>query len=597
MRKIYSLIWAMLLVLILTNCHTDDGIENLSSTNLVLIDDENLNDWDFGLTNGKQFIVYKTNTDGTTTACVSNYSYSKFSFILDIENNTNKVVGFGTSEKYYPIKESDDEYLLYQWLDDNLEFFSVPKQNISEQSVRSNLQSRNLMGVGSFIVTSYIALKNLYKLGVDLHEGRWGDFLEDLGLVATDSAKGNLSGGPFVALTNERVKQLKAEIDNHNIKHLYGDATIRITGINQQNDGTYLVHTEIDGISSIRDKIEILVSTETFKNHVYAGVLCRESYPAFINYYTYKSNEAQISDGSTSTKKMSFSLPKLDKGQYYIRPYLRSSINNIISSTGNSYIKYGEQQEVQIIGGRINKFEQNDARSFGGSYVTFVAYANVEIDSNDGLEDWGIYYIEDGIYKYFSASFPTAKINEDIRIEMTVLKDDFDQFNSESFIASKAIKLGVFKKRKNPTGLYDYQYYDYGEMGEYQLIYDQKPSMVFTSASVDNTEILAQDEHGKVYQSSFNYTYTIKGSLWFDSVELEVSDNMQERLGDIIKYKNSDGTYSHGFTTKYEDYMNMFTVSLVGYLSAGGRYDSETSLLYEGSPINKVTILYEMEVE
>ena len=515
-----------------------------------LINEANLNGWDYGLTNKKQYLVYKINSDETTTVCVSNYSDSLYSFILDIDNTTMKITGFGTSDKYYPVKEYDDEYILYQWVDDNIEFFSIPKQDEIQQSLRANLQTRNPMLIGGIIVTSYIALKNLYKLSNDLHDGRWGDFFNDLEKAAGSEDEFH-ADSPFVDLANERANQLKAEMDYHNAYQMYGDATIRITAINKQTDESYVVHAEVDGISSIQQTIGVLTETSYVEceNHVYAGIVCRKSYPAFINDNTHKSYETEISDGSNSTKYISFDLPKLDKGKYYLKPYLRSSINDIISSSGNSYIRYGEQKEIDIIGGQIVNFEQIDAQCIGGAKVTFIAYANVEIDSNDGLEDWGVYYIKDGIYKTFSASWPTAKVNEDIRIEITIPREDFDYVDYDNFTASKSINLGVFQKRKNLQGVYDYLTYDYGEMSEYQLEYDKEICFSISNVSVTGHEPYS-DADGRDRKCNYEYAFEVDGCLFFNSIISSSGENWASDFQYTVAEGCKDG-YKDTFSSSY----------------------------------------------
>lgn len=526
----------------LCSCSTKDDIvevndlDNLTSKYFTL-NEESLNGWDFGVSDGEYCITTKNDDNGGTTVCaIDTKSGNDYSFWVDFDNNGD-VIGFATPTTYYSVKEEGNEYLFYSYKDGELSFFSVKKSN--EQKMQSKSLTRATWAgniIESIVEGTYNVFdagRNTSNLGTDLHEGRWGDFFKDLGnLIGNNIIDKLQNGGLLGVLVNEQINFLQNQLNQHNSEQLYGNAQIKITSIDKQFDESYSVNAEVTGLSSIQTLLAVVSETsyQEVTNHVYAGVVCRKSYSAFINYYTQKAKEVEVTGGG-SEMYIAFKLPKLEKGTYYVKPYLRSSINDIIKNAGFSYINYGQEKEIHIIGGKINKIEQIDANCTGGGNATIVLYADAEVDSNEGLEDWGVYYEKDGQYHRFSASWATSKVREDVRMEINLSRSEFDYVDYDYFTASKEMSFGIFKKYKNSQGVYDYGYYEYGDKMSYTLTYDKKPSFELLGATV--TDVGPYDGGEDIWDRYCNYEYSIalNGCLFINSLINNSGANWHSAFG------------------------------------------------------------------
>lgn len=536
----YLSLLLILLSYFMYSCNTNDenveviDLENLTSKYFIL-NEESLNGWDFGISDGEYCITTKNDDNGGTTVCaIDTKSGANYSFLVDFDNNGD-VIGFSTPTTYYSVKEESDEYLFYNYKNGELSFFSVNKSN--EHNIQSSALTRagNIMGdILENTSGIYDAAHNSSNLATDLHEGRWGDFFKDLGNLLGNNIIDKLKNGGLVGvLVNEQVNFLQNQLNQHNSEQLYGNAQIKITSIDKQGDESYTVNAEVTGLSSIQSTLAVVSETsyQEVKNHVYAGVVCRKSYSAFLNYYTKKAQEVEVSGVSSEIYNILFQLPKLDKGSYYVKPYLRSSINDIIKNSGFSYINYGQEKELHVIGGKINKIEQIDANCTGGGNATIILYADAEVDSNEGLEDWGVYYEKDGQYYRFSASWATSKVREDVRMEINLSRSEFDYVDYDYFTASKEMSFGIFKKYKNSQGVYDYGYYEYGDRMSYTLTYDKKPTFELYGASVSSVGPYDGGKDGWDRYCNYEYTIALDGCLFINSVVNNSGANWDSPFG------------------------------------------------------------------
>ena len=522
MKRLYIFFLLAMVAVAFSACSDDDAPSGKkpNTDGFFTLDAESLKDWDYGLSDGQCCLVFKADSAGGILACaIDKDSGKRFDFFIELDGD-GKLTGLGTPDEYYAAAESDDDYTLFKWNDSGeLEGTTVSKtsgnQKIASRKIGVNGQPEFANTVGK-MYGIYGNLKNAGILGQAWQEGRWGDFFKQLGDIIAADLIGKLKNGgiPGVVITM-RVNAVKQEINDNNAHWLYGSASIMITGISKLPDGTYWVTTEISGISSIPRTVPInYIDAATLRpyatvereNRVYAGVVCRQDFSAFINYYDYMAEEEDITSNGSDVAIVQFSLPALGNGTYKVKPYLRSSINDELDSppgqimaakpysrvlpgewatTGTRYILYGNEEEINNIGGKITDFTQADARfmhnnPYEEGYVNFVAYLTAEIDSNDDLEEWGVYYMSDskyGIYQRFPADMPTAKVKDEIMVEFTVNRYEFDYMDYTNFTASKNMKFGVYKKYKNPTGNYDYLTYYYGDMSEFTVTYDKKPTV------------------------------------------------------------------------------------------------------------------------
>lgn len=567
MRRSYLYCLLAVVLAVFSACSDEDnasGGKKPGTDGFFALDAASLKDWDYGLSDGQCCLVFKADSAGDVLACaVDKDSGSKYEFFAEF-NDEGKLSGLGMSDEYYDSVESDDAYTLFKWNDNGeLESTTISKaatkfkgvsgeESVSKDSRIGASGQPAFANVAGEMFGIYEALKNAGMLNSDWQEGRWSDFFNNLGNIITGEILGKLkSGGLPGIVISLRVSMVKEEINYRNTHWLYGSSEIMITDISKLPDDTYLVTTEISGISSIPSTAPInYIDAATLRpyatvereNHVYAGVLCRKNYPAFINYYDYKSEEEDISHIGGENAIVQFVLPALGKGTYYVKPYLRSSINEVLdtppgesmaskpytrvlpgefATTGTRYIKYGSDMEINNLGGKITDFSQVDASyTATDNTVKFVAYVSAEIDDNDDLDEWGVYYeyylngVKDVQYKRFPADMSTSKVKDEIRVEFIVGRNEFDYIDYTNFIASKNMNFGVYKKLKNPTGNLDYLTYSYGDMSGFTVTYDKKPTVEVYDAYVTGERPYDGDVSGLEKWCDYSFKAKADGCLF-----------------------------------------------------------------------------------
>lgn len=591
MRRSYLYCLLAVVLAVFSACSDEDnasGGKKPGTDGFFALDAASLKDWDYGLSDGQCCLVFKADSAGGILACaIDKDSGSAFNFFVELDGD-GKLTGLGTPDEYYAAAESDDDYTLFKWNDSGgLEGTTIPKTDV--KTVSQKAASRAKDGGGSISPAKVVeAVKSIYNFvnnallfGQEIDEGRWVDMFKHVNDLVQDAAKGfslglwqeielNKDVFPDV-ITVERVTRFKEVRLDNNLKEIFGDAEIIITNISKQPDGTYVVNTEVSGVNSIK-KGEIVVTTETSyvkgENHVYAGVVCRQDYSAFINYYDYISEEAEITRFEGDVVYLSFTLPALGNGTYHVKPYMRSSINFKLVGEGVQYVKYGNEEVINNIGGRMTGFTQADAKfdgELGG--MNFVVYVSAEIDSNDGLEEWGV-FLEGvagdnaDIYEpRFPADMPTAKVKDDIRVEFGVYNVWLDNIDFENCMASKTVRFGVYKKRKNPTGNFDYEYYDFGDKSEFTVVYDKKPEII----ELYDARVIGQEEYySEDYdrQCHFSFKAKVDGCLFLQYLQVDYGS-----------------AWNSGWKMPKED----LVYSKEAYMADGGEYTFESRYIYSSS--------------
>lgn len=591
MRRSYLYCLLAVVLAVFSACSDEDnasGGKKPGTDGFFALDAASLKDWDYGLSDGQCCLVFKADSAGGILACaIDKDSGSAFNFFVELDGD-GKLTGLGTPDEYYAAAESDDDYTLFKWNGNGeLEGTTIPKTDV--KTVSQKAASRAKDGGGSISPAKVVeAVKSIYNFvnnallfGQEIDEGRWVDMFKHVNDLVQDAAKGfslglwqeielNKDVFPDV-ITVERVTRFKEVRLDNNLKEIFGDAEIIITNISKQPDGTYVVNTEVSGVNSIK-KGEIVVTTETSyvkgENHVYAGVVCRQDYSAFINYYDYISEEAEITRFEGDVVYLSFTLPALGNGTYHVKPYMRSSINFKLVGEGVQYVKYGNEEVINDIGGRITGFTQADAKFDGeNGGMNFVVYVSAEIDSNDGLEEWGV-FLEGvagdnaDIYEpRFPADMPTAKVKDDIRVEFGVYDVWLDNIDFENCMASKTVRFGVYKKRKNPTGNFDYEYYDFGDKSEFTVVYDKKPEII----ELYDARVIGQEEYySEDYdrQCHFSFKAKVDGCLFLQYLQVDYGS-----------------AWNSGWKMPKEDHV----YSKEAYMADGGEYTFESRYIYSSS--------------
>lgn len=586
MRRSYLYCLLAVVLAVFSACSDEDnasGGKKPGTDGFFALDAASLKDWDYGVSDGRCCLVVKTDSVGGVLVCaIDKDSGRKYDFFVELDGD-GRLTGLGTTDEYYATTESDDDYTLFKWNDSGeLEGTTIPKTAASQkQASRVNEEGSGSVSpvkIANALEAIYRFVEKALRLDSDIQDGRWIDLFKDVYDMVRDAAKifpfeyENLPKNVFPdVITVERVTQFKDIRLANNMNEIFNKAEIKITDISKQPDGTYVVNTEVSGVNSIK-KGEIVVTTETSyvkgENHVYAGVVCRQDYSAFINYYDYISEEAEITRFEGDVVYLSFTLPALGNGTYHVKPYMRSSINFKLVGEGVQYVKYGNEEVINDIGGRITGFTQADAK-FDGEHggTNFVVYVSAEIDSNDGLEEWGV-FLEGvtgdnaDIYEpRFPADMPTAKVKDDIRVEFGVYNVWLDNIDFENCMASKTVRFGVYKKRKNPTGNFDYEYYDFGDKSEFTVVYDKKPEII----ELYDARVIGQEEYySEDYdrQCHFSFKAKVDGCLFLQCLQVDYGS-----------------AWNSGWKMPKED----LVYSKEAYMADGGEYTFESRYIYSSS--------------
>ena len=560
-----------------------DNVEDQSSS-ICTIEDNSLNGWDSGFTDKERCLLFKQTEDEGTIVCAYEIGAENYSFYIVLDKDES-IVGLGTTSMYYNIEEKETEYIASYLSDGELSFFSIPKQASYKTSYNSGKRNAlPIIAVAVFLYRAYTFYSNARQVAQivqDLNEGRWYDFWVDVGKAASGKVVGKLLGSFSFAsdFSFDMLDASDAAITKHYIGELYGNASISISSIDKQPSGSYTVFVTVSGLSSIQTSISSSI-IGSIQNHIYAGIVCRKNYPAFVNYYSYKSDEIEVT-GSGDSYYLTYTIPDLGKGVFSVKPYLRSSFRDIIKDKHCKLIQYGPEEFIRDIGGQITGFEQV-YEEFSGGTVHFVVYAFAGIDSLDDVEDWGVYYEVGGQTQIASATWSTSKINDDIRLEIDVPRSSFDYYDYNNFVATKTISIGVFKKLVNTLSVYDYDFYEYGDMSECELVYDHKPSIAYTSATIKSCSISEYDsENGYCrYNTVVEFGWVDEGTFWMDSASRVSSDG---KTGQPFSPSDGSGTstYIWSYSNKsFKSKSSWYEIHLID----GQVINSANRIYLSGSP-------------
>ena len=120
------------------------------------------------------------------------------------------------------------------------------------------------------------------------------------------------------------------------------------------------------------------------------------------------------------------------------------------------------------------------------------------------------------------------------------------------------------------------------------LIYKQKPSITFTSVSVNSTEVTSYDEENDVtrYKTQYSFDCDIKGTFWFNTIQFQIySDHWNNNWSN--QTVSDDGSYTMNGNMTYGSNSSMnHTGFYQMYLHNGGTKSSSNSLIFGGVPGN-----------
>lgn len=250
-----------------------------------------------------------------------------------------------------------------------------------------------------------------------------------------------------------------------------------------------------------------------------------------------------------------------------------------------SATRYSNKERINGFDGYIKEFKQISAEH---SYetVTFLGKATGVLQTIDDIDSWGVYVLkENGEYLHFPSIYNSY--TEEVEVSLDVRKSDFGYLNYHEFNALYPLKIGIFKKYTIANGS---SYNMYGEPIDIQFIYDEKPSVTFTSAQITGVNSYPQyDDEGEYqytyYSAPLLFNFDVKGSLWMSYIQSHVYSNSgwTDNEGSIEIVDNRSYSNPSGMSYYNDSDMN-FTYYYMIHLGNGSTLNSTNSVVFGGTP-------------
>lgn len=500
-----------------------------------------LNGWDGGISSNSTYFVYKEAEDGLYYY-LNDFNIDNEDGLLVILNENGSITGIVHQETYFSVLENDSKLSLFRIDEDGIKEETIDISRKTKVGTRATPESSLEYIGGKLPVIGQLLHVN--SINNDMIDRNWDNFLSDVGDIISDAGIGLLGweAGLLFAAPFEMIRMEGLQHAQKNARVIYNDCSAKITDISKGTDGRIEVYVTVSQANSMRQYIPRNYYPETLeetRNDVYCGVVGRSAGLPTTNHYTkgYNSQEEKIpTDGSVSTLYLSFFFPDVPAGQTYtFRPYLKSTrIKNIFGGVDQVYIRYGNSVPF---GGSVGTIVDLNTTSTTCStdvednvFVYFDNWITARLYSNEGINEWGVFF--DTGKGNIDERYPTdnvSKVSGFINIPLNFFKKDFDKIDKVNFVATKLVKLGVYQHQNNPTGNFDYLYWQYSVPQEFELVYDKKPVAKTLNCISSNTT-------SAVIRCSYD------GSLfWGVSCGLEYSTNDETET--LLVFPDHDGEH------------------------------------------------------
>lgn len=582
----------------------------LESYQVYEIDPQSLDGWDFGYTLNDEYIVGYIDEDGTIVTMINKNGGTEEQGLIICLNENGIITSVGGIENIYNVDYTENNIILHRINNEGLYEEEILPLLYSEQykaMTRAGGIDFNIIQKGIDFIGN---IQNANSIGSDLKNWDWWQLLKDGLLTAGEFAIGKLNptAGTLITVGKWPIDYYRNQNYERQRNALYNQCDIQINEIRNES-GCCTVYATVKNANTLYNYLVNMyepIENESTRNLVYCGIVVRANNEYVTTHLNDYHTQEILLNGDVNygnDANFSFSIPDviLNKSHttFYFRPYLKSTRIKSSKGVDEGYIKYGNTVPYECFTGEIIEFNQYNAEfstdENNNGFVMFNTTVHASIESVKGIEEWGVYVYNlnnSGVYDYYPSEFKASKLEDFIDIDFNINKDEFDELNYGEYFASKNIEIGVYKKTENPTGMYDYLSYFYSEPETHELIYNQKPSLTFTSANVNGTEIIDQDEEeGYVrYSTSFNIAYKVNGSFWFDNLNFGIPSDVNDNVG-LVEVRNGDGSYDGSYFWEYSNTSStQLFLYLIGNLTAGGTFVSDNMLMFSGMPITGVSV-------
>lgn len=286
--------------------------------------------------------------------------------------------------------------------------------------------------------------------------------------------------------------------------------------------------------------------------------------------------------GDANNGHHTFELENLEPGKYNIEIRMYDDCHRAMNICVMTYPAI----EVDVYDLGLDRYEVEEDPAYINGCVNFKMKVYLK-GSDEGLGDiqqFGYYTRYSNAYpdykevSHLSTIFESTPLTYDLPIEKEGFFEENKDYNAFEATA-KEYYIGVYLVLKNGNIV------TYDEQEIEGLVYKQKPSLTFTSASLGGTETYT-DENGEPYYcaTEINATYIAKGTFWVNTTDLVV---IQGTATDNVGYWETLNDGESPFSVYYQypyggDNLSAFKFDMV--ISEDNRISSTNAIQVSGSP-------------
>lgn len=423
---------------------------------------------------------------------ISSRNDDKDNGLVFVTNTNGEVLAYGNPDYMFYVYGTDKEFLLWMLEGDSIVSFTLPRISQTDARTRSAKEDVDIFfdKLGktnqiSDIITGLTIKGDLsgvltaaslgLQVGIRTHElnnKKYRNFFENTpkmllvtGATMLSLPAGTLIGGGFMA-----VEELDRIYYEDFKRRYYGeDIFVEIAStdhaIRQNDDGT------IDVTIVVGNPYSIPAWT---RQSICVGVLARrDALPFYDAYqysfnniegfaYDYSSPEVFIDISTNETKRLTLTLPTMEAGNYWVRPYLRTNRNEIYgykARVDGRKVLHGDAKCLNLFGyiKGYSIITSEQIKPDNSLHFIYDVYA-VGTSKDDNVNEWGLYeYLNGEIVYHRISSSPNGTVHFD------ECYNDYE-LNIEKKTATVIKNLGVYVK-------YNQGYTLHGDFVEIPLVH------------------------------------------------------------------------------------------------------------------------------
>ncbi len=405
---------------------------------------------------------------------ISNLNDDENNGLVFVTNTDGEVLAYGNPNCMFHVYGNDKEFLFWMLEGDSIVSFTLPRTSQTKVKTRSvkedidvffdilgntNQISDVITGfaiqgdLGGVLTSASVGL----QLSIRQHElsnKKYREFYENTskmtlatGVSMLSGPAGAVIGGGFMAFdTLDRMYY-----EDFRRRYYGEDVIVEIASTNhairQNNDGTIDVTIVVDYTHSI---------PAWTRKSICVGVLARrDALPFYDAYqysfnniegfaYDYNSPEVFIDLSTNETKMLTLTLPAMEAGNYWVRPYLRTNRNEIYgykARVDGRKVLHGNAKNLNLFGYIKGYSITTSEQIKPENSLRFRYDVHAVGTSKDGnVEEWGLYeYLNGEVLYHRISSSPNGTVHFDESY------NDYE-LNIEKKTATVIKKLGVYVK-------------------------------------------------------------------------------------------------------------------------------------------------------